>query len=108
MSRFMRGGRLLVVPALAAACAAPADEPILIRAGYQEGRCTAAIDGRIVAIDDSLDTRQWRGREIHLRNDPETPYRCLGSLIFALQRSGASRIGFISEPAIEGATSNGQ
>jgi len=36
--------------------------------------------------------------EAHIRGDVNTPYRCIGGAIFAIQRAGFMRIGFISEP----------
>ena len=36
--------------------------------------------------------------EAHIRGDINTPYRCVGGAIFAMQRAGFSRVGFISEP----------
>jgi hypothetical protein len=39
-----------------------------------------------------------RGRMITVTNSVDTPYRCIGSLIYLLQRLGYLRVGFISEP----------
>ena len=36
--------------------------------------------------------------EAHIRGDINTPYRCIGGAIFAMQRAGFARVGFISEP----------
>jgi biopolymer transport protein ExbD len=36
--------------------------------------------------------------EVHIRGDINTPYRCIGGAIYAVQRAGFARIGFISEP----------
>jgi biopolymer transport protein ExbD len=36
--------------------------------------------------------------EVHIRGDVNTPYRCIGGAIYAVQRAGFARIGFISEP----------
>ncbi len=36
--------------------------------------------------------------EVHIRGDAETEYRCVGGAIFAMQRAGYQKIGFISEP----------
>ena len=36
--------------------------------------------------------------EAHIRGDINTPYRCIGAAIFAMQRSGYAKIGFISSP----------
>ena len=43
--------------------------------------------------------------EAHIRGDINTPYRCIGGAVFAMQRAGFARVGFISEPpAGEGTT----
>jgi biopolymer transport protein ExbD len=36
--------------------------------------------------------------EAHIRGDINTPYRCVGGAVFAMQRAGFARVGFISEP----------
>lgn len=36
--------------------------------------------------------------EAHIRGDVNTPYRCIGGAIFAMQMSGFARVGFISSP----------
>lgn len=36
--------------------------------------------------------------EVHIRGDASTEYRCIGGAIFAMQRAGYQKIGFISEP----------
>jgi biopolymer transport protein ExbD len=38
--------------------------------------------------------------EAHIRADSNTEYRCVGGAIFALQRAGYQKIGFISEPPV--------
>jgi len=40
--------------------------------------------------------------EAHIRGDINTPYKCVGGAIFAMQRAGFARVGFISEPPPEG------
>ena len=40
--------------------------------------------------------------EAHIRGDINTPYKCIGGAIFAMQRAGFARVGFISEPPPEG------
>ncbi len=37
--------------------------------------------------------------EVHIRGDINTPYRCIGGVIYTMQYAGYQRIGFISEPA---------
>ncbi len=36
--------------------------------------------------------------EAHIRADVRTPWRCVGGAIFAMQRAGFPKVGFISEP----------
>ena len=36
--------------------------------------------------------------EAHIRGDINTPYKCIGGAIFAMQQAGFARVGFISEP----------
>ena len=36
--------------------------------------------------------------EVHIRGDANTPFRCIGGVIFAMQYAGYQKIGFISEP----------
>ncbi len=36
--------------------------------------------------------------EVHIRGDANTEYRCVGGVIFAMQRAGYQKIGFISQP----------
>lgn len=38
--------------------------------------------------------------EVHIRGDANTEYRCIGGAIFAMQRAGYQKIGFISEPPV--------
>ena len=40
--------------------------------------------------------------EAHIRGDINTPWRCVGATINAVQRAGFARVGFISEPPPRG------
>lgn len=42
--------------------------------------------------------------EVHIRGDVNTPYKCIGGVIYTMQFAGYQRIGFISEPAPGSAT----
>lgn len=42
--------------------------------------------------------------EVHVRGDKNTEYRCIGGVIFAMQRAGYQKVGFISEPPVNTAT----
>lgn len=37
--------------------------------------------------------------EVHIRGDVNTPYQCIGGVIYTMQFAGFQKIGFISEPA---------
>jgi biopolymer transport protein ExbD len=37
--------------------------------------------------------------EVHVRGDKDMEYRCIGGVIYTMQRAGFLKIGFISEPA---------
>jgi biopolymer transport protein ExbD len=43
--------------------------------------------------------------EVHIRGDGNSEYRCIGGAIFAMQRAGYQKIGFISEPPVGTAVS---
>ena len=83
-----------------AGCAAPrAINLTPMGQGTVEAPCVAELDGERIPVEAlPARARRWRGREVHLRVKPDVPFRCFGSIIFQLQRSGL-RIGFISEPA---------
>lgn len=36
--------------------------------------------------------------EVHIRGDVNTPYQCIGGVIYTMQYAGFQKIGFISEP----------
>ncbi|MFC3713452.1 ExbD/TolR family protein [Sphingoaurantiacus capsulatus] len=36
--------------------------------------------------------------EVHIRGDADAEYRCVGGVIFTMQRAGYQKVGFISEP----------
>jgi biopolymer transport protein ExbD len=36
--------------------------------------------------------------EVHIRGDVNTPYRCIGAVIYTMQNAGFIKVGFISEP----------
>ncbi|HEY0111736.1 MAG TPA: biopolymer transporter ExbD [Allosphingosinicella sp.] len=42
--------------------------------------------------------------EAHIRGQVDTPYKCIGGAIFTMQRAGFARVGFISEPPPQAAT----
>ena len=38
--------------------------------------------------------------EVHIRGDANTEYRCIGGVIFTVQRAGYQKVGFLSEPPV--------
>ena len=42
--------------------------------------------------------------QVHIRGDVNTPYQCIGGVIYTMQFAGFQKIGFISEPAPGSAT----
>lgn len=84
---------------LAAGCTRAAAGDVQLQFGRADGKCTVTADGRTMTLEAAAaQFRQWRGREIHLRGEPEAQIGCLAPLISALRRAGVRRIGFISEP----------
>jgi hypothetical protein len=69
--------------------------------GAEGAPCMIEIGGQRIALAEvAALARRWRGREAHLTMNSDTSYRCVGSLIYELQKAGLRRIGFISEPAL--------
>ena len=67
--------------------------------GTAQAPCRAVVDGtRIPSEALPAFIQRWRGRVAHLRGEADTAYRCVGGIIFELQRN-RYRIGFVSEPA---------
>ncbi|WP_309612105.1 biopolymer transporter ExbD [Sphingomonas sp.] len=40
--------------------------------------------------------------EAHIRGDINTPYRCIGGAVYTMQIAGFARVGFISQPSLDG------
>ncbi len=38
--------------------------------------------------------------EVHIRGDKDSEYRCVGGVIFTMQRAGYQKVGFLSEPPV--------
>ncbi|WP_298400000.1 hypothetical protein [Sphingobium sp.] len=75
-----------------------------------DGRCLLTTKGQTfdmtdkAALDAALSSDENPRPPVHLLGDTDTPYRCTGGLIYALQRKGYNKIGFISEkPASDAA-----
>lgn len=64
--------------------------------------CTVEVDRRQVTTDELLriaHDKAKSGRGVHIVSDGvDTPYRCVGGVIYALQAAGFKDIGFVAEP----------
>ena len=61
------------------------------------------LDRLVAALRKEIDRQEKAGGkielpEVHIRGDKETEYRCLGGVIYTVQRAGFQKIGFISNP----------
>ena len=61
-------------------------------------RAVTTLEAQIEAVGGVENITEENMPEVHIRGDVDTPYRCIGGAIFAMQRAGYARIGFISEP----------
>ena len=93
--------------AISACSAEPATQPVppVLRVHVQrvgdiaEPRCETRVDGRVVTSEELLVlARGWEGTALIVGDGFDTPYRCVGGAIFALQRAGVQGIGFVAEP----------
>jgi biopolymer transport protein ExbD len=65
-------------------------------------RATTELEANIRNIGGIQNITNDNMPEVHIRGDINTPYRCIGGAIYAVQRAGYARIGFISEPPPRG------
>ncbi|KAB7648654.1 ExbD/TolR family protein [Polymorphobacter fuscus] len=61
------------------------------------------LDRGVKALKDEIARQEKAGGkielpEVHIRGDKDMEYRCVGGVIFTMQRAGFLKIGFISEP----------
>ena len=61
-------------------------------------RAVRELETQVEALGGIENVTEENMPEAHIRGDINTPYRCVGGAIFAMQRAGFARIGFISEP----------
>jgi biopolymer transport protein ExbD len=38
--------------------------------------------------------------EVHIRGDINTPYKCIGGVVYTMQNAGFVKVGFISQPGV--------
>jgi biopolymer transport protein ExbD len=65
-------------------------------------RADAELRAQVEAVGGPQNITEENMPEVHIRGDINTPYRCVGGVIFTMQRVGYARIGFISEPPPRG------
>jgi biopolymer transport protein ExbD len=65
-------------------------------------RAVDDLTAKVEALGGAQNITEDNMPEVHIRGDINTPYRCVGGAIFAMQRAGFARIGFISEPTPHG------
>lgn len=84
----------------AAAGARPAPFDVIVRSTASS--CTSEVDGRKVTTDQLLriarDKAKSGRRPLIVSDMADTPYRCVGGVIYALQVAGFKDIGFAAEP----------
>ena len=67
-------------------------------------RAVAKLKAVVKSLGGPQNVTEENMPEAHIRGDINTPYKCIGGAIFAMQQAGFARVGFISEPPPEGTT----
>jgi biopolymer transport protein ExbD len=65
-------------------------------------RAVAALEAEIERMGGAQNMTSENLPEAHIRGDINTPWRCVGGAITAVQRAGFARVAFISEPPPRG------
>ena len=65
-------------------------------------RAVKALEDQIKRVGGVQNITEENMPEVHIRGDVNTPYKCIGGTVFAMQRAGFQRVGFISQPAAGG------
>jgi len=85
---------------------APAPFNVVVRGPASS--CTIEVEGRRVTSDELLAIARLeakRRRRAAVTTD-ESPYRCIGSVVFTLQRAGFKGVGFLGGTAGQGRVGN--
>ena len=61
-------------------------------------RAVKKLEDQIKKVGGAENITEENMPEAHIRGDINTPYKCIGGAIFAMQMAGFARVGFISEP----------
>jgi len=61
------------------------------------------LDRGVKALKNEIARQEAKGSkielpEVHIRGDKDMEYRCVGGVVYTMQRAGFVKIGFISEP----------
>ena len=62
-------------------------------------RAVKALEDQVNRVGGAENITEENMPEAHIRGDIDTPYRCIGGVVFTMQRAGFARVGFISQPA---------
>ena len=79
-------------------------DPLVIRFIETEPDCRWSVDGNIFADNDVdavlkyLEARTDRKRAVRIESTMNTPWRCVGGVIYRLQMAGYDKIEFLSQP----------
>lgn len=71
----------------------PIDSKVLLERGQKK------LEELIKDIGGKENITEDNFPEVHIRGDINTPYKCIGGVIYTMQFAGFQKIGFISEPA---------
>ncbi len=96
----------LSAPLLLVACATTEHPAYVIAVEQQsDGDCRLALDGQVVRgkypdLDEQLIRKAMPDKRgsVNVVGNGNTPYRCIGGVVFLLQRMGYRNIMFASEP----------
>nr|WP_294849237.1 biopolymer transporter ExbD [uncultured Sphingomonas sp.] len=61
-------------------------------------RGVKALEEQIKKVGGVENINEENMPEVHIRGDINTPYKCIGGVVFTMQRAGFARVGFISQP----------
>ena len=67
-------------------------------------RAAAKLKAEIDKVGGPENITEENMPEAQIRGEVDTPYKCIGGAIFAMQMAGFARVGFISEPPPGGVT----
>ena len=65
-------------------------------------RAVAKLKAEVDKVGGAQNITEENMPEAHIRGDINTPYRCIGGAVYTMQRAGFARVGFISQPTLDG------